>query len=271
LEVNPHPGAYNIGMPIERIKDTSLFYLEQGKGIPLVLVHGFPLDQRVWQAQRADLARICRVITPDLRGFGQSAAGGAFSIESLADDLRELLNRIGALPCVLGGLSMGGYVSLAFAKTYAKDLRGLILTDTRAEADTPQGRIGRDAMIELARTKGSVAVAEQMLPKMLADFAHSAEVRKIMESCPAETIQHACAAMRDRADYTNFLPQISVPTLIIVGESDVITPPNLAQAMHRAIPSSTLATIIGAGHLSPVERPGDVSRTIEEFLKTLTK
>jgi 3-oxoadipate enol-lactonase len=258
-------------MPLQQIHGTSIFYIEQGNGIPLVLVHGFPLNQRVWQSQRADLARVCRVITPDLRGFGQSPDGGAFSIESLADDLREFLSRIGALPCVLGSLSMGGYVSLAFAKKYAKDLRGLILTDTRAEGDTPQGKIGREAMIELAKTKGSVAVAAQMLPKMVADQAFSDEVRKIMESCPAQTIQHACAAMRDRADYQDFLPQISLPTLVIVGESDAITPPTMSQAMHHAIPRSRLVTIAGAGHMSPVERPAEVSRAIEEFLKTLPK
>ena len=259
-------------MPLQQIHDTSIFYLEQGAGIPLVLVHGFPLDQRVWQSQRADLARVCRVISPDLRGFGQSPDGGAFTIESLADDLREFLHAIGALPCVLGGLSMGGYVSLAFAKKYAKDLRGLILIDTRAEGDTPQGKTGRDAMIELAKTKGSPAVAAQMLPKMVADQTFSGEVRKIMESCPPQTIQYACAAMRDRADFTDFLPRFSAPALIIVGELDAITScrrwPNPCTA---AIHSSRLVTIAGAGHLSPVESPAQASRAIEEFLKTLPK
>jgi len=264
--ISSTPLVYNHPMPTRQINGAEIHFSENGAGVPLVLVHGFPLDQRVWRNQLGDLANTCRVIAPDLRGFGKSPPSGPFTIESLADDLHELLHELSALPCILGGLSMGGYVSLAFAKKYLPELRGLILTDTRAAADTPQGREGRNAMIELARTRGSAAVAEQMLPKSIADPAFAPLARQIMEACPAQTVQFALAAMRDRSDYTDFLPMISTPTLIIVGESDAITTPSMAETMRDAIPGATLAIIPGAGHLSPLERPAEVSAAIRRFV-----
>ncbi len=119
----------------------------------------------MWNAQVDTLSQHYRVIAPDLRGFGQSRRSDAFSIESLADDVALFLEQLSALPCVLAGLSMGGYVSLAYAKKYPKDLRGLILVDTKAEADTPEGKAGRKKMIALVRESGSKAVAEQMMPE----------------------------------------------------------------------------------------------------------
>src|SRR3954471_8710967 len=160
-------------MPARTINNTALHYEEwgeSGKGTPLVLLHGFPLDGRVWGAQRKSLSDRCRVIAPDLRGFGKSApATSPFTMESLADDVHALLAEIGALPCVLGGLSMGGYVALAYVKKYPGDLKGLALIDTRAEGDTPEGKEGRGKMIDTARgPAGAKAVADQMMPKMVA-------------------------------------------------------------------------------------------------------
>src|SRR5689334_16998249 len=183
-------------------RNTTIRYEERGAGKPLVLLHGFPLDSRVYARQLEDLSRDFRVIVPDLTSFGQSTCDRPFSISSLAHDIRKLLAQVGALPCVLGGLSMGGYVALAFAKEHPLDLIGLILIDTRAEGDTPEGRHKRDQMIELVRKDGSRAVADQMFPNMIApehakDTSLSAELRRIMESCPPRTIECACAAMRD--------------------------------------------------------------------------
>ena len=262
-------------MPTQFVNGTNLSYNEAGKGLPVLLVHGFPLDHRIWKAQVHDLAGACRVITPDLRGFGHSISGQSFTIASLAEDLYVLLSQIHALPCVLGGLSMGGYVALAYERHYAATLRGLMLIDTRAAGDTAEGKAGRNAMIELAKAHGSSAVAEKMMAKSLAagniesrpDVA--AEARAIMESCPAQTIQHALAAMRDRADFTTTLSHIAAPTLVIVGESDAITPPAMAEEMHKSIKGSTLSVITGAGHLSPMEQPQQVSRAIKHFLHKL--
>lgn len=251
-------------------RNTTISYEELGSGTPLVLLHGFPLDSRVFQGQLDDLSSDFRVIVPDLTSFGQSTCDQPFSIQSLAHDIRKLLAQINALPCVLGGLSMGGYVSLAFAKEHPLDLKGLILIDTRAEGDTPEGRQKRNQMIELVRASGSKAVADQMFPNMISpehakDTSLAVELRAIMESCPPRTIECACAAMRDREDYTSFLPSIAVPTLILVGDNDAITPPKLAEQMHRAIPRSKLIVIPEAGHMTPMEKPQEVTRAIRDF------
>jgi 3-oxoadipate enol-lactonase len=263
-------------MPIQSVDGTNLYYHEAGKGLPVVLVHGFPLDHRIWQAQVHDLSAVCRVITPDMRGFGKSTGGGSFTIPSLADDLYMLLSQIHALPCVLGGLSMGGYVALAYERQYASTLRGLMIIDARAAADDANARAGREVMIELARTQGSPAIAEKMMPKMLAlggAQAHpqvAAELKSIMEACPAQTIEYALAAMRDRPDSTPTLARIAAPTLIIVGDGDVLVPPVEAQQMHKAIRGSTISVIPGAGHISPMEQPHPVSRAIKHFLSSLS-
>jgi pimeloyl-ACP methyl ester carboxylesterase len=252
-----------------------LTFDESGKGPPLVLLHGFPLDARVWKSQRAALSDRFRVITPDLRGFGRSKSDEPFSIEALADDVHELLAQIGALPCVLGGLSMGGYAALAYVKKYASDLRGLILIDTKADADTTEGKQGREKMIQLAREKGSKAVADQMMPKMLAKDAEKTrpaaaqELRAIMEACPARTIEHALAAMRDRPDRSGELADISVATLVIVGDQDAITPPDVATKMYQSLTTGQLVTIEGAGHMACMEQPEQVTRAIRDFASAL--
>jgi len=262
-------------MPICNINGATISYSDQGQGLPLVLLHGFPLDSRMWEGQVADLSSRYRVIAPDLRGFGKSAPGSAFTMQSLADDVRALLVELNALPCALAGLSMGGYVALNYVHRYARDLRGLILIDTRAEGDTTQGKEGRQKMIDLVRAKGSKAVADQMEAKMLSPDTlakrpqQARALRRMMESCSPQTIEHALAAMRDRPDMTGELPSIAAPTLIIVGDADSITPPGVAQEMQKRIPRSQLVTIQGAGHMSPLEQPAQVNRAVRNFLQGL--
>ena len=249
----------------------TMSYEERGSGRPLVLLHGFPLDARIWERQLETFGDRFRVIAPDLPGFGRSASDQKFTIKSLAEDVHQLLKQIGALPCALGGLSMGGYVALAFAKLCPRDLNALILIDTRAEGDTAEGKEKRNKMIELARGQGSRAVADQMFPNMVtaahgADPSVGGKLRTIMEACPPRTIEHALLAMRDRPDFTSDLPSIGVPTLILVGANDAITPPPMAQAMHKAISRSKLVEIPDAGHMTPMEQPDAVNRAIRDFL-----
>ena len=262
-------------MPAKTVSGASFFYEEAGKGEqggPVVLLHGFPLDSRIWTSQRAELSNKYRVITPELRGFGRSQSNESFTMESLADDVHALLTEIGALPCVLGGLSMGGYVALEYVRKYPTDLRGLMLIDTKAEGDTPEGKEARVKMAQLAKDKGSAAVAEQMMPKMLAPEADkhrpavAKELREIMEACPPATIVNALMAMRDRKDHSSNLPSIALPTLILVGEADAITPPKMAEAMKAGIPRAELHVIRGAGHMSPMEQPQQVNQAMRGFL-----
>jgi 3-oxoadipate enol-lactonase len=247
-------------------------YVDRGSGMPIVLVHGFPLDSRMWQSQIDDLSNSHRVIAPDLPGFGQSISSEPFTINSLADDLHALLNELSALPCLLAGLSMGGYVALAFAKKYLSDLRGLALIDTRAEADPPEGRENRNKMIEQAKSVGSKAIADAMFPKLLCantiqNHPQIAQnLRLIMQSQSPLTLQHALAAMRDREDQTRNLPSIAVPTLILVGEQDAITPPPMSQTMKTLLPQSKLTVIPDAGHMSPMEQPQAVNDALREFV-----
>lgn len=248
---------------------------ERGQGQAVVLVHGFPLDRRIFAAQLESLSANHRLITVDLPGFGKSAAMGPFSMQSLADAVHEHLKSIGALPCVLGGLSMGGYVALPFARTYAADLRGLTLIDTRAEADTAEGKTNRDRMIESARKHGVGAIVDAMFPKLMteanvrADPALGARLREIMQSQNVEVLCNALAAMRDREDFIPILPQIKTPTLIIVGAHDAITPLDFAQRMHDGLPRSWLATIEGSGHIPTMEKPQRSNEAIARFLREI--
>jgi len=262
-------------MPQLNISGQTISYEERGRGLPLVLVHGFPLDNRIWEAQLSALSDKYRVIAPDLPGFGKSQPPKPFTMESLADSLHAFLSQIKALPFALAGLSMGGYMSFAYERKYPTDLKALILVDTKAEADTPDGKTGRNKMIETARTSGSPAIAAAMMPKMLSPQSLQSrpqlvqQVKTIMEACPAQTIEYALAAMRDRNDFRDCCPSVAIPTLIIVGDADAITPPAVAESMNKSIPHSKLNLIKGAGHLSTMEQPEQVNQAMRQFLAAL--
>jgi pimeloyl-ACP methyl ester carboxylesterase len=255
----------------------TLAYHESGSGPPLVLLHGFPFDARMWDDQHAGLSDIARVITPDLHGFGRSGSDHPFTMESQADDVHELLSSIGGLPCVLAGMSMGGYIALAYLKKYRADVRALALIDTKAAADDAEGKRARDQMIELARMQGSKAIADKMQPKIAAPETPAKRpkvlqrMREIMEQCPPLTIQHALAAMRDRPDHTATLGTIDVPTLIIVGAQDAVTPPSAAEQLRAKIRDARLATIPDAGHMAVMEEPQLVNQALRDFLNAAMK
>ena len=256
-------------MPTKQINGIEMSYeidrpaTSVAQGPPLVLLHGFPLDPRAWQ-EVAEFTALNRLtVRPALRDFGHShefadADSPAFTVELLADDVHALLTELKLLPCVLGGLSMGGYVALAFARKYAADLRGLALVDTKAAADTPEARQGREEMIALVRREGTPAVVAQMLPKMTGPGVTPAareRLRRIMLDQSADGIALACMAMRDRPDFTGDLPKLNVPTAVVVGEQDAITPPELARSMADALPDCKLTVVPNAGHMAPLEQP----------------
>jgi len=279
----PHGGesGYRIAlchgglMPQVNVAGQTISYTERGHGLPVVLVHGFPLDNRIWESQVAALSDKYRIIAPDLPGFGKSQPPKPFTMESFADSLHAFLTQIKAVPCALAGLSMGGYMSFAYERKYPTDLKALILVDTKAEADTPEGKAGRNKMIETARTSGSPAIAAAMLPKMLSPQSQQTrpqlvqQAREIMEACPPQTIEYALAAMRDRNDFRDCCPSVAIPTLIIVGDADAITPPAVAESMNKSIPHSKLVIIKGAGHLSPMEQPEQVNQALRQFLTSV--
>ncbi|MEW5719082.1 MAG: alpha/beta fold hydrolase [Chloroflexota bacterium] len=244
--------------------------------MPLLFIHGFPLDRTYWAGQTRALGDVARVIAPDLRGFGESRApAGAVTMDTFADDLRDLLDALGVQRAVVAGLSMGGYIAFAFYRKYAARVRALILADTRATPDTPEAKKGRDENIALAREKGSAAVAEKMFPKMLApqtiaeraDIANAA--RALMSRQPVEGVIAALGALRDRPDSTPTLAQIAALTQIIVGAEDTLTPPKDSEQMRDGVRGARLAVIPNAGHLSNLEQPDAFNQVVREFLQSL--
>jgi 3-oxoadipate enol-lactonase len=264
-------------MPTIDLNGVKIHYRERGEqnSNVLVLLHGFPLDSRMWNAPMEALSNRWRMIAPDFRGFGESGGTGPFTIEQLADDVHALVERLRPGKIVLAGLSMGGYVALAHVRKYQATLRGLILLDTKAEADTPEGKAGRDKMIAMVKEKGNKPIADAMLTKLIPEEAVKnrpqlvRELRQMMESTRPETIAHALAAMRDRPDQTEVLGRIVVPTLLIVGEKDGITPPDVMGTMQKKIPRSQMKVITSSGHMSPMEQPGQVNAAMEQFLAML--
>jgi len=259
-----------------QLADIVLAYDESGSGRPLLLVHGYPLNRHMWQPQVATLGDASRVIAPDLRGHGESGAPDApHTVDRLADDLAELLDGLGVTqPVVVGGLSMGGYVALAFYRRHTARVAGLILAATRAGADSDAGKANRDKAIELAREKGVDAIADSMLPKMLAPATYESrpalvhQVRQIMTSTPLNGVVGDLSAMRDRPDSTELLGGILQPVLVIHGQDDQLIPPTEAEAAFARLPHGRLALIPGAGHLLNLEQPEAFDAEVRTFLRS---
>lgn len=254
----------------------SIHYEETGHGTPLVWLHGFPLDRAMWVPQLDGLSASARVIAPDLPGFGNSTSGGgAFTIESAANTIAEFLGAIGITEkIVLGGLSMGGYIALAFARRHGERLRGLILADTKAEPDDDTAKANRAKTITLAQEKGAGGVIESMIPKLLGPAtleirpAVVEEVKRIGSRQSTEAIVRAVEALRDRPDAVPGLANISVPTLVLVGDQDAITPLAVAEKLAGGIPGAKLVVVPTAGHMSNLENPDVFNSAVAEFLST---
>ena len=245
-----------------------------GTGLPVVLLHAFPLSRVMWRPQRETLIDMCRLITPDLPGFGESLPlTGTPTVDGMADSVAEMIDALGiAGPVVLGGLSMGGYVAFAFARKYPDRLAGLILADTRAEPDDDTAKANRDKMIALAQTSPASVIVEQMLPKLLGTTTHARrpelveEVRRIGSAQRPVGIVGSLHMLRDRPDSRPTLGQIRVPTLIVVGREDVLTPPKLAESMAAGIAGAKLVVLDEAGHLSNMEQPAAFTDAVRRFV-----
>jgi 3-oxoadipate enol-lactonase len=254
------------------VSDDALAHADVGRGLPVVLLHAFPLNRSMWEPQIAALFGECRCIVPDLRGFGNSPKSGPFTMDRFADDVAALLDALQIEQAVVAGLSMGGYVALALWRRHRKLVRALVLADTRAGADAPDGIQKRTELIGLARSKGVEAVVDKQLAGLIGKSTREKQpelverIRSIMIRSSVEGIVGGIEAMRDRPDSTPMLAGIDVPTLVVVGDEDVVTPPKEARAMHEGIPGSRLEVIPGAGHLSNMERPAAFNTLLTEFV-----
>ncbi|HVL68378.1 MAG TPA: alpha/beta fold hydrolase [Vicinamibacterales bacterium] len=241
----------------------------------VVLIHAFPLGARLWRPQRVAPLPRRKLLTPDLPGFGASTEPPARSVEDMARAVLAELDAAGVRRAVIGGLSMGGYVTLALYRLAPERFAGMVLADTRATADSDQQREGRRRMIATARDRGPSAVADEMLPKLLGETSQrerpelAREVRDMIEENRGETIAAALEAMMGRPDSTPLLAAIAVPTLVICGDEDTLTPPSDSEALHRGIAGSRLVVLSGAGHLSSLEAPQAFSDALASFLATI--
>jgi pimeloyl-ACP methyl ester carboxylesterase len=246
-------------------------WADEGKGLPLVFVHGFPLNREAWQPQIDDLSASLRTIAPNLPGFGgRKAFSGSLTMDMLADDVAALATKLGARPVVLVGHSMGGYVALAFARRHPELLRGLVLVATRSGPDTAEAAAGRRAAAEKVRAAGIEAVIDGMVPKMLAPVNRSSEsqaaIRAFMMSSSREGVIGALLGMADRPDSTPGLRQISVPTLVVTGADDELIAPAESTALAGAIPGARLRVLPDAGHMVAWEQPAVFSHELRDWL-----
>ena len=261
-------------MAVIEIDNLKVAYTDAGTGRPVVLIHGYPFNRSLWNEQVEVLRQNHRVIAPDLRGFGESeASDGTATMNRMAQDVALLLNHLGIARATIAGLSMGGYVALAFYKQLSSRVRALILADTRAQADTAEAKQMRAQQAEKALSEGMAGIADAMLPKLLTPETVSKHpdivkrVRDMMLKTKREGAAAALRGMAERDDLTSMLSKISVPTLILVGAEDAITPVADSEKMNQAIADSRLVVLENAGHVSNLERTDQFNDALLEFLK----
>jgi pimeloyl-ACP methyl ester carboxylesterase len=257
-----------------QVNGVKLYYRESGSPeLPaLLLVHGFPLDSGIWEAQLEGLADRAHVIAPDLRGHGQSdVPPGPYTMDQYADDLAALLDSAGVKKAVVAGLSMGGYVTLAFWRRHPSQVAGLALIDSRAAADTSEGRMSRTEMMDRVAQGGSGILVDELLPRLLSpenltDERITGPLREVILRQPAQGMIGALGAMRDREDNTPALATITVPTIAVSGEHDMLIPPEVAVTMAKEIPDARSVLIVNAGHMTPMENPAELNMALGELL-----
>ena len=243
--------------------------------VPVLLIHGYPLSNMLWDIQLNDLTDVARLIAPDLRGHGMTdPTEPPYSVGLFAEDCANLLDLLGITgPVVVGGLSMGGYVAFEFYRRYPERVAGLILSATRAGADSAEAKEARDKAAGVVIAEGTAAIADGMLPKLLAPDNYEAQpelveyVREMMLETSEDGVVGALTAMRDRPDSTPDLSAIDVPVLILHGKEDQLIPLTEAEAMAAALPSAKLVVVPGAGHLPNLEQPEIFNDAMREFLE----
>ena len=268
-------------MPLHHVavRDTRLAVHTAGAGVPLVLLHAFPLDHGMWERQ-APLADHLRLIVPDLRGFGRSGDSLPESISQFADDTVALLDALHVEgPAVICGISMGGYVAQQIVARHPDRVAAAVLVDTRLQAYTPEARAGRTDLAAKVGRLGQGILADAMIPRLLAESAAArglpgrADVesllRQLILAQPVETIQAALAALGSRPDMTAEMQQARPPMLLVVGEEDAITPPAFMEQAEEIIPHAKLLIVPQAGHLPPLEQPEIFNAAVLDFLREL--
>ncbi|HSE24738.1 MAG TPA: alpha/beta fold hydrolase [Pyrinomonadaceae bacterium] len=258
------------------IQDIQMAYTDEGSGPAVVFVHGYPFNRTLWTEQVSALAATHRVVVPDLRGFGETDVGSSEStMNQLARDVKHLMDHLRIEKAFIGGLSMGGYVTLAFYKEFRERVSGLLLANTRAEQDSEAAKASRQEQAEKALTEGMAGIADSMLPKLLTPETVSKKpdlvkrIRDMMLKTDPKGAAAALLGMAGRDDFTTELSKISVPVLIIAGEEDALIPKQHSQRMHQAITGSRLAVIDHAAHVVNLEQPDAFNHELLQFVTQL--
>jgi 3-oxoadipate enol-lactonase len=242
---------------------------DQGKGPAVLLIHAFPLNHTMWEPQFASLTPHFRVIAPDIRGFGESQPPSPWTMEGMADDLNDLLKRLGIDSCAVAGVSLGGYIALPFWSKYPQRIRQLVLANTRARADNETEKAARNEMIAAIQQNGTAILPDRMLPRLLKPNSPQrvvAVVRKMIEEVTPSAATHAVSAMRDRVDFSSAVHRINCPTMVVAGEQDAIIRSEDSRALADSIPGCRFVEVPHSGHLSNLENPGEFNRALLEFL-----
>lgn len=268
---------------ILQLPEFKMVYGDTGVGNPILFIHGYPLSRKIWAPQTGGLKRTARILTPDLRGFGKSTLGlkkselESASMDLFASDCIAFLDALNITqPVTVCGLSMGGYIALALLHLYPERVAGLVLTATKASADSLEAKTNREKAVALVKHNGPQAIAESMLPKMLAPGTYQARpelvdrVRRIMSIASVGGIISALHGMKNRPDSTPWLPHINKPTLIIHGTDDQLIPLREAESMTALIPNSELVVLPNAGHLLNLEQPALFNKAVRKFQKRLS-
>lgn len=247
-----------------------------GSGTPLLLLHGFPMSSAIFGPVRPAVEAVARLITPDLRGFGASEApANGYGMDELADDVLGLADRLGLGRFVLGGHSMGGYVTLRVAARHRDRLAGLVLIDTRAGADSPEGIEARRSAIATIDSGRRDDFLDGFLPRVVGASTRAtdptvlARLRALADAVPDHVLNGCLQGMAERPDSRNLLAELDVPALVIVGAEDEVTPPDEARAMADALPQGHLVVVPNAGHTPTLEQPAATGAAVAAFLTGL--
>lgn len=259
------------------LNGVAINYVERGspQGVPVVFIHGFPFSHEMWEPQMRALPNTYRAIAYDIRGHGQSdVADGQYTIEFFVDDLIAILNHLVIEKAIICGLSMGGYIALRAFERHPERISGLVLCDTKCEADTNDGKVRRSATLKSVKKDGVPQFADGFVRSIFAPKTFESnpdaieKIRTIINSNPPLGVAGTVLALACRTDTSAVLPTISVPTLILCGEVDALTPPKDSEFMHKQIKGSTLHLISSAGHMSNLENPVEFNERLTAFLKT---
>lgn len=258
------------------INDRSVGCTSKGEGTPLLLMHGFPLNRTMFDAQVEALSAVARVVTFDVPGLGGSQPSSV-SVAGIAELAADVMDELGIKKAVIGGVSMGGYASFAFARRYPERMLGLVLADTRPAADSPEGLEGRKAAAEFVTANGVSSWAQQVLPKFVGATTMASrpavvrEVRRMVEAAPAPVVIDLLHALATRGNSQDLLESITVPTLVVTGVEDEITPAAEAGEWSARIVGAQIVEIASAGHLANMERPDAFNFAVASFLATLPR